>query len=288
MIRSMTAFARQEQQGEWGDLVWEIRSINHRFLDISLRLPDDFRQLEPRIREQITSRISRGKVECNLRFQPHRDVNTVIPINIELANQVIQACKTIDGLLYSSSPTNAVDILKWPGVLEVDEPDIKAIREQAMALLDKALTDLVESRQREGAKLAEVIKQRCDAMLPIVMQVKSRLPEVHSAIREKLLNRLEDLKITIDPTRLEQELVITAQKLDVTEELDRLVAHIEEVNRLLEQDEPVGRRLDFLMQELNREANTLGSKSADIETTRASVDLKVYIEQMREQIQNME
>jgi uncharacterized protein (TIGR00255 family) len=288
MISSMTAFARQEQQSQWGSFIWEVRSVNHRYLDISLRLPEEFRVLEPRVRDLISQSLARGKVECTLRFQPSSQVDTDIPINEDLCQQVLSVCKKLNSMLDAPAPISALEVLKWPGVLQTMELDLDQVRKQAMSLLERTLMDILDVRQREGAKLKELIEQRCHAMQLIVDDARTQVPQIIASRREKLLERLAELKSEIDQSRVEQEMVLMAQKMDVTEEIDRLEAHIAEVRHILEQDKPIGRRLDFLMQELNREANTLGSKSADIQTTRASVDLKVFIEQMREQVQNIE
>lgn len=288
MIRSMTAFARQEKQEKWGRLVWEIRSVNHRYLEVSTRLPDDFRVLEQKIRTEIASKLNRGKVECNLKFSSSMDVGEDIAINEEFAKKVIQASRHVDSLLYNPSPINAMDILKWPGVLQGAEAEFDRIRDQAMTLLGITLSALVDMRQGEGEKIKAMIEQRGAGIKETVTRVRAVIPQIISRRRERLTNRLEELKDEVDQARLEQELVLLVQKLDVDEELDRLDAHLDEVVRLVNSKDPVGRRLDFLMQELNREANTLGSKSIDVDTSRASVDLKVFIEQMREQIQNIE
>jgi len=242
MIRSMTAFARAEDEGEWGVITWELRSVNHRYLEVTLRLPEDLRALEPRLRERAAARLGRGKLEA---------------------------------------------VLRWRQTL-AQGGDLEPVQEAAVRLFETALDELVVTREREGARIRELLAARLDAMAPLVAGVRDRLPEVRARIRERLSARLEELVAKPDADRLEQELVYIAQKMDVDEELDRLEAHIAEVRQVLERDEPVGRRLDFLMQELNREANTLASKSADAETTRAAVDLKVLIEQMREQVQNVE
>jgi len=288
MIRSMTAFARQERSGEWGALGWELRSVNHRYLEISARLPEDFRVIEMPMRALVAKHLNRGKVDCSLRFQAAVGVLGEMAVNRELARQLSQASREVDALLYNPGPVSSMDILRWPGVLQTPALDLEAIHHEAMDLLELALQELVETRAREGARLKEVIEQRLDAMEPIVAQVRERLPDLLAAQREKLQARLAELKAELDTARLEQEMVFLAQRMDVDEELERLSGHIEEVRRVLGQDQPKGRRLDFLMQELHREANTLGSKSVAAETTRASVDLKVLIEQMREQVQNIE
>lgn len=288
MIRSMTAFSRCEGQGGNGTLTWEIRSINHRYLEVSLRTPEDFRALENRVRETVSKHLSRGKVDCTLRFQADADAIHDIPLNEDMARRVLQACDKLQSLGAAKHPPGTLDLLRWPGVLNVAPADPTAVQNAAIALLNDALKELLAARTTEGQKLQAFIAERCATMRTIVSAVTARIPEVALRIREKLTKRLEELRAEVDANRLEQELVFLTQKMDVAEELGRLSMHLDEVEKLIKQKEPVGRRLDFLMQELHREANTLGSKSADIETTRASVDLKVLIEQIREQVQNIE
>ncbi len=288
MIRSMTAFARQESQGAWGSLVIELRSVNHRYLETTVRMPEELRALEPQLRDRIAQSLNRGKVECNLRHQPPAEIPGELSINRELVARIAHATREIDAILYNPAPVNGLELLRWPGVMQLPTTDPELLKGAALDLLAAALAELTSQREREGAQLKAIILQRCDAMEGVVAEVLERLPQVMSALRERLRQRLAELQVEAEPGRLEQEMVIQAQRLDVDEELDRLKTHLAEVRRILNQDQPVGRRLDFLMQELNREANTLGSKSADTETTRASVDLKVLIEQMREQIQNIE
>lgn len=288
MIRSMTAFARMDNQLPLGEFVWEIRSVNHRHLEISLRLPEELRPIEPAIREMVATHIRRGKLDCTLRFKAGTDESRPFTVNKTLVEQLTQASHEVDQVLNNPAPVNAMDILRWPGVLESAELDREQIQATAMSLLDRALADLVSARAREGEKLKGIIQQRLNAMLPLVAQTRKDMPAIVKAQHEKLQTRLAELKVEVDKARLEQELAMMAQKVDVAEELDRLDAHLKEVQDVLERDEPVGRRLDFLMQELNREANTLGSKSISTSTTGASVELKVLIEQMREQVQNIE
>ncbi|NNJ97824.1 MAG: YicC family protein [Gammaproteobacteria bacterium] len=288
MIKSMTAFAREQQSDEFGTLTWELRSVNSRYLDINCRLPEEFRAQEGRTRESINKRIQRGKIECGLRFAPEMTAETEIKVNAPLVKSLIDACQQINTRLHQPSEINPVDILSWPGVVAEAEQDFKAIYAASEQLLQKALDELVENRLREGERMRELILTRCSAMQDIVGNVRQQLPQIQQRYREKLTARLEELNTAVDQDRLEQELVFLAQKMDVDEELDRLSVHLTELCQVLDRDEAVGRRLDFLMQELNREANTLGSKSADIQTTQASVELKVLIEQMREQIQNIE
>lgn len=288
MIRSMTAFARREAHTPFGQLTWELRSVNHRYLEISARLPEELRALEPRLREAANQRLGRGKLECNLRFRPDTEASTGIELNTDLLQRVVTACSEAGARLESAAPISPLDLLRWPGVVREPERDLGPLQAAAAELLEQALDELVESREREGAQIHALLTARCDAMEALVKAQRQRLPEVQARLREKLQTRLGELQAQADQDRLEQELVYLAQKLDVDEELDRLAGHIIEVRRVLEQAEPVGRRLDFLMQEFNREANTLGSKSADAETTKTAVELKVLIEQMREQVQNVE
>jgi uncharacterized protein (TIGR00255 family) len=288
MIRSMTSFARCEAQGEWGSLQLELRSVNHRYLELNLRLPEELRVLDPKIRERLNARLGRGKVDCNVRFQPPEAQSGEMKIDIELVKKLAHASREVDGILYNAAPINSLDVLQWPGVLQAGGLDEGQLRSEALSLLDQAIDEMTQNRGREGEKLKEIILKRCDAAEEVVKAVRERMPEILKGIRTRLAERLAELRTEVDENRLEQELVITAQKLDVDEEMDRLETHISEVRSVLDTDKPVGRRLDFLMQELNREANTLGSKSADTETTKASVELKVLIEQMREQVQNIE
>ena len=288
MLRSMTAFARREAQGDWGTLVWEIRSVNHRYLEPGLRLPEEFRALENAVRERLQARLGRGKIECGLRYQPGSGAVSTVDVNMALAQAVIEACERIEKEMSNAQRQSAIDILRWPGVAREAERDLAPVHEAALGLLEQALDELVESREREGARLQAIIEERAAAIGGIVAEVRARRVEVMQGVRDKLLARIQDLGVQADPGRLEQELAIIAQRLDVDEELDRLDSHLKELAATLARDEPVGRRLDFLMQEFNREANTLGAKANDTRTTRAAVELKVLIEQMREQVQNIE
>ncbi len=288
MIRSMTAFARAEDEGDWGVLTWELRSVNHRYLEVSLRLPEELRALEPRLREQAAARLGRGKLEATLRWRQALAQAGELRLDEEVLTQVLQAAETVAEAAGEVAPLNALDVLRWPGVIQEQRLDLEPVQEAAIRLFGTALDELVATREREGARIRELLAARLEAMAPLVAGVRERLPEVRSHIRERLTARLEEVTAKPDADRLEQELVYIAQKMDVDEELDRLGAHIAEIREVLERDEPVGRRLDFLIQELNREANTLASKSADAETTRAAVELKVLIEQLREQVQNVE
>ena len=288
MIKSMTAFARCQTTEAFGTLTWELRSVNHRYLDIHMRLPDELRGIEGRYRELINTHLDRGKLECCLRFKAEVSVEGSVEINDDFAKSMTHACEKLNATLRQSSVINVVDILKWPGVVKEATLDMKPVADASEALLQQALAELVSNREREGERLKDLIVQRCDSVDNIVVQVREQMPEIRTNHRQKILSRFEELKAEPDMERLEQELVYLVQKMDVDEELDRLDAHVEELRDVLGRDEAVGRRLDFLMQELNREANTLGSKSADIRMTQASVELKVLIEQMREQIQNIE
>ncbi|MCK5721974.1 MAG: YicC family protein [Gammaproteobacteria bacterium] len=288
MARSMTAFARQELVKDWGTLTLELRSVNHRYLDVSLRLPENFRNFEPKIREKISAKLARGKVDVGLRFSRTENSSGDILIDKELVQQISDASREIDHILYNPEAVSSLDVLRWPGVIKTSELDSAELTSALFELLDAGLNDMLEGRAREGEKLAALISQRCQSISDVIVDVKKRLPEIMQIWREKLLTRIQEASVEVDENRLEQELVILAHKTDVDEELDRLTTHVAEVERVLKDEKPIGRRLDFLMQELNREANTLGSKSIDTETTKASVDLKVLIEQMREQIQNIE
>ncbi|MCF6235843.1 MAG: YicC family protein [Gammaproteobacteria bacterium] len=289
MIRSMTAFAHKQLQTEGGTLTWEIRSVNHRYLEPAIRLPDCLRTLETSVREVLKKQLSRGKIDCNLRFQRNESSNSTIEINQALTEQLITATQQINALLKTNAnPVQAMELLNWPGIVQSVELDAKPLQATSIKLFEATLSELRKSREREGEKLQTLIRQRCDAMESWTTQIKTCLPQVLETIRQTLSHRLAELKSEIDQSRLEQELVLLIQKLDVDEELDRLAAHIIEVRRVLTLDEPVGRRLDFLMQELNRETNTIASKSASAEITRISIEMKVLIEQMREQVQNIE
>ncbi len=289
MIRSMTSFSRQASQHDWGSLVWEIRSVNHRYLEPSFKLPESMRRLENDLREKLRKTLSRGKVECSLRvqFQAGGESNQ-LTVNTDLLTQLIQAGESVQNQLKEPSALNPLQLLQWPGIMSEPETDSDLICEQALALFQGTLEQLVESREREGAALKQFIEQRLDSIGDITVAVKHQLPQILQAQRKKLQERLEELKAELNEDRLEQEMVILAQKADVDEELDRLDAHLVEVRRVLNKGGACGRRLDFLMQELNREANTLSSKSIVTDTTQAAVELKVLIEQMREQIQNIE
>lgn len=287
----MTAFARSDQKGEVADISWEIRSVNHRYLDVSLHLPDGFLALENKLKASIANKLKRGKLDAKLRYQLKDESDDEILLNEPRVNTLLLAHKQLEALSKKDLALTAMDILQWQGVVEQAPLVLDNLFKPAFAGLNIALDDLLQSRENEGKHLCNFITQRCDKIKLIVKEVRLRREQVVAALRNKIIKRIHDLEIeagAIDNGRLEQELVFYAQRLDVDEELDRLDAHLAEVQDVLKREEAVGRRLDFLMQELNREANTLGSKSNDAETTRAAVDLKVLIEQMREQVMNIE
>ncbi len=287
MIRSMTAFARREATTELAQLSWEIRSVNHRYLDVSLRVPEEMRSAETVFRERIAAKLNRGKIDCTLRCQLAGQ-QTNLQLDAEYTRQLVATAQAASGLWPEAGAPNVLDLLRWPGVLISQPVDMAPVLEAAVAALDGGLDDLIAAREREGARLRDLILERLDQLQGLVEAVCLRRPEVLRLQRERLETKLADWRDSLEPGRLEQEMVIHAQKLDVEEETDRVVSHIAEVRSTLKQKNPVGRRLDFLMQEFNREANTLSSKSSDAETTKHAVDMKVLIEQMREQVQNIE
>jgi uncharacterized protein (TIGR00255 family) len=284
----MTAFSRETASADFGELTWELRSVNHRFLEPHFRLPEELRSLEPAVRERLAARIQRGKVDCGLRYLPRAGYAGALRINRPFVEQLLAAGDEIVAMIGRSAEPSAFDLLRWPGVIQEQEPGLDQVTNAALTLLDQAITGLLANREREGARLAVQLRDRCDRLQESVARVRERMPQVIAGVRRRLADRLAELRGELDQGRLEQEMALLASRLDVDEEMDRLQAHVAEVRDVLERDEPVGRRLDFLMQELNREANTLGSKSADVEVTREAVEMKVLIEQMREQIQNLE
>ena len=287
MTLSMTAFARTDTQTELGAYSWEIRSVNSRYLELHFRLPDALRSIEGPLREQLRNTLHRGKIECSLKFSPNQTQQT-LSINEDLVAQINQAADQVHGVIGPGNALDALEILKWPGVINQGSLNIEEASNQALTGFNEALSQLVSMREREGQALSVFIQQRLDGIQAEVKKVKTLLPEILNAQRDNLQSKLDELTIKVEPDRLEQEMVILLQKADVDEELDRLDAHLEEVTRILKQKGAIGRRLDFMMQELNREANTLSSKSISHITTQISVELKVLIEQMREQIQNIE
>ena len=284
----MTAFSTCTDEQVWGSLVWEIRSVNHRYLDASFKLPDELRSLENTIRNRLSASVKRGKIECNLRYRSNNQQQAELNVNEEAVNAILKACQIISKRLHQPSEMNALEVLKWPGVIEEPETNINQVMEAAKKLFDTAVAELTDARNSEGKRLQVMIEERCVAMQEIVSSERKRRPQLLQQTREKLLKRLEELSSSYDKDRFEQELAYIAQKMDVDEELDRIESHFAAIENIFKRDEPIGRRLDFISQELNREANTLGSKSSDIETTQASVELKVLIEQIREQVQNIE
>jgi len=284
----MTAFARQDTQEDWGTLTCEIRTVNHRYLEPSFRLPEALRELENSFREQLRKQLRRGKVDVAIRLQANESATQGFEIDEDVANAVNEAANHINRMLDNPAHISALDILRWPGVLASTEQDFGPARKAAGELFERTVSELVTVREREGERLRPLFEDRLTTMGERVTEVRERMPELIRAQEEHLKNRFEQAKVELDPDRVAQEMVMLAQKSDVAEELDRLEAHITEVSDTLKSDDAIGRRLDFLMQELNREANTLSSKSIDARVTRAAVDLKVLIEQMREQVQNLE
>jgi uncharacterized protein (TIGR00255 family) len=287
MIRSMTGFARRERQFPWGLLAWELKTVNHRFLEIGMRLPEEFRVGEADFRQGVAASVRRGKVECSLHFRPAVTA-AALEVDAELLASLLQRAQTIAAQAGPAARIDTLELLRWPGVIRDGTRDFAPMIAAAHALLADALAELAHFRDSEGGRLRDALEQRCSGLIEFAARVTDRLPEVRARMRAKLLERIAQLVSEVDHDRLEQELAILAQRLDVDEEIDRLRGHVTEVRKTFAGQEPAGRRLDFLMQELNREANTLSSKSQDIETTRAAVDMKVLIEQMREQVQNVE
>lgn len=287
MAHSMTAFTRQTLDADWGSLQLELRSVNQRYLEPHFRLPEALRDLEPAFRDALRTRLARGKIECTLRFEPAAAGETLAVNRARLA-ELARALHEIRAELPDAAMPDALALLDHPGVVESRGADLEAVQREARALFDVALADLIAGRAREGERLAELIRSRLDGVLIQVAEVRALLPSILERQRSQLLERLDALKAELEPQRLEAEVALLAQKADVDEELDRLETHVTEVGRQLKQKGPIGRRLDFLMQELNREANTLSSKAVVAESTRCAVELKVLIEQMREQIQNIE
>jgi uncharacterized protein (TIGR00255 family) len=288
MIASMTGFARRESTGTWGTLVCELRSVNHRFLEPGFRLPDELRAAEGELRARLARAVRRGKIDGTLSYRRPQGAAAPLEVDPVALEQLLNAVEIVARSLHEPSTVNALDVLRWPGVLREDGGSGERLLAVAYAVFGATLEDLVAARAREGARLGELLEQRCAALEALVAAVRARLPEVQARVRSRLDERLAELGTSVERERIEQELALLLQRLDVDEELERLAGHIAEVRRVIGASEPAGRRLDFLMQELNREANTLSSKSQDLETTRTAVDMKVLIEQMREQVQNAE
>ncbi|GKW39551.1 YicC/YloC family endoribonuclease [Pectobacterium carotovorum] len=287
MIRSMTAYARREIKGNWGSAAWELRSVNQRYLETYLRLPEQFRSLEPVARERIRARLTRGKIECNLRFELDPSAQSALILNEKLAKQLVNAANWVK-MQSDEGEINPVDILRWPGVMSAEEQDLDAISAELLVALEGALDDFIAARESEGDALKGLIEQRLAGVSAEVVKVRAQMPNILLWQRERLQSKLEDAQVQLENNRLEQELVLMAQRVDVAEELDRLDAHVKETYKILKKEEAVGRRLDFMMQEFNRESNTLASKSINADVTASAIELKVLIEQMREQIQNIE
>jgi uncharacterized protein (TIGR00255 family) len=288
VIRSMTAFACQEQQTEQGELVWEVRSVNHRYLELSLRLDERFRSLEMPIRKLFSDKLGRGKVDAILRYKAPEMQSSNLDIDQALAKSVVAQCEIVSGFSSQAAPVDPIRVIQWPGVIKAESLDQTALNTTVLSALLLAINELITTRETEGTALQKMVEQRCEEIDVIAKETRQGMPEILAQHQQRLQERVAELDVYLDPERLEQEMVLLAQKSDVAEELDRLESHVVEVKSVLQRNEPVGRRLDFLMQELNREANTLGSKSINRETTNNSIELKVLIEQMREQIQNIE
>jgi uncharacterized protein (TIGR00255 family) len=287
MIYSMTAFARRELKADWGTAVWEVRSVNQRFLETYFRLPEQFKSMEPVLRERFRKQLQRGKVECSLRFIANDVSVGKLNLNEDLAKQVMHAADWVQSHGQSAG-VNPLDVLRWPGVISAEETDMDGIQAAVLAEFDLTLTDFIAARATEGTNLKAMIEQRLNGISLEVEKVTAHMPDVIKWQREKIQARFEEAKIELDAARVEQEMVMLAQKVDVAEELDRLLSHISETHKILKKGGAIGRRLDFMMQEYNRESNTLGSKSINTDITQSAVELKVLIEQMREQIANIE
>ncbi len=289
MISSMTAFARSTRSGALGEFTWELRSVNHRYLELSLRLPDALRSLEPRVRELAARQIHRGKLDLGLRYVAASEVQALNVNEAALAALLAAANQVRSHLGAHAASLNPLDLLRWPGVVQsTDTGNQEALETEALHTLTTAFGELKAARRREGERLAELIGERAAGVLTLAETIGTRMPAIRDAWRDKLRERIAALGVPVEPARLEQELVLAAQKGDIAEELDRLAIHVKEIRATLTQGGAVGRRLDFLMQELGREANTVGSKAMDMDVTQAAIGLKVLIEQMREQVQNIE
>lgn len=288
MIASMTAYGRRALQKEWGQATWELRSVNHRYLDLTFRLPDYFREWESDWRALATDFLHRGKIECNLTFFHSHQSAPHLQINKDLVTQLVANCQKVSEFPGVSPSIKAMELLRWPEVVMTVAQDISHLKAPLTALFTQALEDLVQTRRREGSQLQQILKAKLNQVLEQVALVKEKLPLCLQAQRQKLIQKFTEFKTSVDPQRLEQELVLYAQRIDVEEEIERLFTHTQEVLRTLEDKGAMGRRLDFLMQEMNREANTLAAKASENSVSQAAIELKVLIEQMREQIQNVE
>lgn len=288
MIKSMTAFARQSAAGEWGSASIEIRTVNHRYLDINMRIPENLRDLEMSVRDVIRQTLQRGKIDCTIQYTSGNTNNINLVLNQPLIQQLLQVATEVTAQMTNAAPLNAMDFLKWPGALQVNGVELSGVEPEILKLLVQTLQELEHARAREGTVLAHCIVERLDAIAAQVAKIQPRIHDVVQIQRARMAEKVSELTANLDPNRIEQEVAILAQRFDVSEELDRLKAHLNETRRIIKTGGNVGRRLDFLMQELNREANTLSSKSTDFDMTQAAVEIKVLIEQMREQIQNIE
>jgi uncharacterized protein (TIGR00255 family) len=288
MIRSMTGYARVEATGAWGRMSWELRSVNHRYLDVQFKAPEEFRVLEGELRQAAGARISRGKVECGLRYLSEAAAAGDIELDLIRLGQLRAAMDQVAHEIGATGVPDPMRVLGFPGVVKQEQADHAPLLVQARKLFDAALKDFTETREREGARLEQFILERCDAIAVLTEQVRARFPQVRDQWLARVQARCAELGVEVEPQRLAQEVALSSQRMDVEEEMSRLLSHLQEVRQSLARGESVGRRLDFLMQELNREANTLSSKSQDAEMTRCAVEMKVMIEQIREQVQNIE
>lgn len=288
MLKSMTGFGRSAVDTDAGELLWELRSVNHRYLEISLRMPEELRALESAVRERIGKQLSRGKVEASLRLRVSQRALSGLKLDEQALEALASAVSQVRNVIPETGPVDPLKVIQMPGVVSSADTGQDVLSQHTMACLDAAIGDLVATREREGEKTAQMLLDRTDKIASHLERLKQHRPAVVARQREKLLAKLSELDIEHNEQRLEQELVFLAQRLDIDEELDRLSAHVSEFNKAVKRTGPIGRRLDFLMQEFNREANTIGSKASDLDTTGTSVDLKVLIEQMREQVQNIE
>jgi uncharacterized protein (TIGR00255 family) len=288
MIKSMTAFARQPIEKDWGNGAWEIRSVNSRFLETNFRLPEAFRYLEFKLREKLRKKLNRGKLDCSLRLDMHQGNEEALSIDPVLVASLLKSHESLQQAAGVKQEPDLTRLLNWPGIIKKAEVDSEVMEQELLVELDDAIDQLINMRAREGDSITDMIQLRLDGIAKQVSYVREEMPVIAKWQKDKILSRFEEIQLEFDENRIEQEMVMLAQKIDVDEELDRLDAHIKEVTRLLKKGGVAGRRMDFLMQELNREANTLGSKSISTKTTAASIELKVLIEQMREQIQNIE
>jgi uncharacterized protein (TIGR00255 family) len=288
MIRSMTGYARTEAQGPWGRISWEMRSVNHRYLDLQLKLPDEFRAIENDLRTLASAKISRGKVECGLRYFRDDGGESVLELDLPRVRQLRAAIAAVTKELGAAAATDPMRVLAFPGVVRQEQSDLTPLHTAARQLFEKLLEDFTQTRTREGERLEQFMVERCQAIAALTERVRLRYPQVRDQWLARLKGKCAELGVEVEPQRLAQEVALAAQRLDVEEEMSRLASHLQEVETSLKRGESVGRRLDFLMQELNREANTLSSKSQDAEMTRCGVEMKVAIEQMREQVQNIE